>query len=146
MLRSSLIAVGLFTASLLALVALGRTAVAKNDEPKTLVPSISEIMVEAHGCRTAYIKQIRNELTKDDPDWIVVESKSRELVRVGKLLALNSPPKGTREAWDHITNLYVARATVLVDAAERKDKPEADLLSRRITTMCVTCHRAHRSQ
>jgi len=144
-LRPSLTAAVLFAATFLAITSLGRPAVARAEEPKKLVPSISEIMVEAHGCRTAYIKQVRTELAKDDPDWLLVETKSRDLVRVGKLLALNTPPKGSRESWDRTTGLYVARATVLVDAAERKDKEEASLTARRITMMCASCHRDHRN-
>jgi hypothetical protein len=114
------------------------------EAPKTLVPTIAEIMDEAHGCRTAYIKQVRTELAKDEPDWDVVESKSRELVRVGKLLAMNTPPHGTRESWDRQTTLYTARATVLVDAAGRRDKEEAVVETNRMIQMCATCHRNHR--
>jgi hypothetical protein len=143
--RSTFNAIALFAASTMAFAAFGRAAPARAEEPKKLVPTISEIMIEAHGCRTAYIKQVRTELAKDEPDWLVVESKSRELVRVGKLLALNAPPKGTRAEWEQITNLYVARATVLTDSAERKDKEEAGLTARRIGMMCSTCHRAHRN-
>lgn len=112
--------------------------------PKSLVPSIADIMVESHGCRTAYIKQVRTELGKDEPDWRLVEVKSRELVRTGKLLALNTPPTGSRESWENLTTLYTARATVLADAAERKDKEEAVVEANRMMRMCATCHRAHR--
>ena len=117
---------------------------AQPEPPKTLVPTIADIMDEAHGCRTAYIKQVRNELAKDEPDWYVVESKSRELVKVGKLLALNTPPNGSRESWERQTTLYTARATVLLDAAERRDKEEAVVETNRMIRMCATCHRAHR--
>ncbi|HJZ59782.1 MAG TPA: hypothetical protein VKE74_32875 [Gemmataceae bacterium] len=137
-----LIPVALFFVSLVA-VARAEPA-ARSEPPRELVPSISDIMVEAHGCQTAYIKQVRNELAKDEPDWYLVEAKSRDLVRVGKLLALNNPPHGSRESWEKFTAVYTARATVLVDAAERKDKEEATVETTRMLRMCATCHRAHR--
>jgi hypothetical protein len=112
--------------------------------PKSLVPSIADIMDESHGCRTAYIKQVRTELGKDEPDWNLVEAKSRELIRTGKLLALNTPPTGSRESWERLTTIYTARATVLADAAERHDREEATVEANRMIRMCATCHKAHR--
>ena len=69
------IAVALFAAS----VTLVGHAVGQ-DEPKSkpLVPTIKEIMNEAHKCRTAYITDVRKELVKDEPDWYAVESRSRD--------------------------------------------------------------------
>lgn len=120
----------------------------KVDSPQSkselLVPTIRQIMHEAHRCRTAYIRDVRTEFEKNEPNWSLAEARSRDLVRVGKLLALNTPPKGTAESWERLTNLYIARASILVDAAERQDREEGKLVARRMVSMCATCHSAHR--
>lgn len=141
--RALFTALGLLVATSAALP--GHTAPAPAAGPeKPLVPTIKEIMRQSHRCSNAYIGFVEDELDKKEPDWAVVEAKSRELVRVGKLLALNTPPKGTAGSWERFTTLYTARATVLVDAAGRKDRREAELTTERMLGMCVTCHRAHK--
>lgn len=122
-----------------------RSSWAQAQEPKKpLVPTIKEIMREAHKCSTAYIRYIRIEMDKDEPDWKIVQDKSRELVRAGKLLALNTPPKGSAESWERITTLYTSRATVLSEAAEVRDLEEGRVVARRMQAMCSACHRAHK--
>lgn len=123
----------------------GQPAPAPAPQPaKPLVPTIKEIMQRSHRCSNAYIRDVEDELDKKESDWTVVAARARELVRVGKLLALNTPPKGSKESWEKLTTLYTARATVLVDAAERKDKEEATLQTERFFGLCRTCHQAHR--
>jgi hypothetical protein len=114
----------------------------RGDEEK--IPTIKEIMRESHQCQTAYIKTVRDELKKDQPSWSLVESKSRDLIKSGKLLAKNTPPKGTPEAWEKITGVYTANAVLLTDAAERRDKDTAIRHQQAMFRMCAACHRAHR--
>jgi hypothetical protein len=64
---------------------------------------------------------------------------------MGKLLARNTPPGGTRESWDHLTTLYIAHATILVDATQHKDMESAMNHTKKLFAMCATCHRAHRN-
>ena len=117
----------------------------RSQEPKKpLVPTIKEIMREAHQCRTAYILDVQREMGKEEPDWELVGVKSRELVRAGKLLSLNSPPNGSAESWEKLTSVYIARATLLADAADRKDKEEGSVVARRLRSMCASCHRVHK--
>jgi hypothetical protein len=110
------------------------------------VPTIKEIMEKAHRCRTAYIKLVREELVKADPNWPVVENKSKEMVQMGHWLAKNTPPRGSKESWEKFTSLYVAHATILTDAAERKDKETALVHQKKLSAMCATCHREHRGR
>ncbi len=122
-----------------------RVRSASAQEPnKPLVPTIKEIMREAHQCRTAYIRDVRIEMDKDEPDWELIGARSRELVRAGQLLSLNTPPNGSAESWKKQTSLYIARATVLAEAAERKDQEEGRIVARRLQSMCAGCHRAHK--
>ena len=108
------------------------------------LPSIAEIMQQAHRCRDAYILHVRNQLAKPDPDWQEVEKRSKDLVRMGQLLSLNKPPRGSQETWELLTSVYVARASLLGDAAQNKDKESALLHQKKLSSMCVTCHQAHR--
>lgn len=108
------------------------------------LPSIRDIMQEAHRCRTAYILTVRQELQKDQPNWDVVRKKSTDLVRMGNLLGLNKPPRGSAESWSKLTGLYVAHATLMADAAERTDKETANRHQLALSRMCIGCHREHR--
>jgi len=134
------LAIGFFALA----VGLSTTPLCSQETKKNLLPTIKEIMNEAHQCKTAIIREVRQEMEKEPPDWERIGARGLELVRVGKLLALNTPPKGTTESWAYLTGLYQARATVLVDAAKRKDLEEARLTSRRMHTMCASCHREHK--
>jgi len=128
----------------LSVVLLSLTAKLAGGEDDKL-PTIKEIMNEAHRCRTAYVRVVKEQLQKDTPDWEGAEKTSKELVRMGKLLARNTPPGGTRESWEHLTTLYIAHATILVDATQRKDMETALNHSKKLYGMCATCHRAHRN-
>ena len=108
------------------------------------VPTIAQIMQEAHRCRTNYIGQVRFQLGKSDTDWSEVEKKSNDLVRMGQLLWLNNPKKGSRDSWGLFTSVYVANASLLAEAAQKKDKPLALQYQKNLSGMCITCHKAHR--
>jgi hypothetical protein len=108
------------------------------------IPTIKEIMQESHQCRTAYVRLVREELQKEEVDWGMVGTKSRALIQTGKLLAKNTPPKGSAESWEKLTSVYTANAVLLADAAERHDKETATRHQQAMYRMCATCHRAHR--
>jgi len=110
------------------------------------IPTIQEIMSQSHSCSNNYIYRVRRELQKEDPDWYILANRGDDLVRLGKLLGKNTPPRGTRESWEHLTNVYVAHATLLADAAEREDKAAAVVHQKALSSMCATCHRAHRGR
>jgi len=108
------------------------------------IPTIAQIMQEAHRCRTNYIGQVRTQLGKSDTDWSEVEKKSNDLVRMGQLLWLNNPKKGGRDSWEMFTSVYVANASLLADAAQKKDKPLALQYQKNLSGMCINCHKAHK--
>lgn len=108
------------------------------------IPTIKEIMRDAHRCRTNYIYLVRRGLQQQDTAWFDAEQKSRELVKMGHYLQQNTPPKGTRDDWEKITNIYISHATLLADAAERQDMETATHHLGKLQRMCATCHRAHR--
>ena len=108
------------------------------------IPSIAEIMQEAHRCRTNYIGQVRTQLARSEPDWPEVEKKSNDLVRMGQMLWLNNPKKGSRDSWEMFTSVYVANASLMTDAAQKKDKNLALQYQKNLQGMCITCHKAHK--
>jgi hypothetical protein len=130
--------------ALLAVPLLALTLPPASADEDNKVGSIKQIMEEAHRCRTAYVRVVGEQLRKEEPDWKGAETTSRELIRMGKLLALNTPPKGSKESWEHLTSVYVAHATLLTDATMRKDKDTALQHQQKLYRMCSTCHKAHR--
>ena len=127
---------------------LGSMIAVRSEEPdetrKGQLPSIREIMQESHQCRTAYVRQIREEMNKDDINWSLVETKSKQLITTGKMLALNTPPKGTITGWENKTTIYTANAVLMSDAAEKKNKDDVNYHVKKLVAMCATCHREHR--
>src|SRR5213082_2036914 len=93
----------------LLLLAVPPAGLARREPPK--IPTIKEIMQEAHRGPTAYILEVRKELSRENTDWPVVEQKGKDLVRMGRLLAMNTPPKGSKESWRNYADVYVASAT-----------------------------------
>jgi hypothetical protein len=111
--------------------------------PREVVPSIADLMQEGHNCRTAHIKLIDQQLHQSDANWSDVQTKSRDLIRIGKLLAKNTPPGGSKESWEKFTTLYVANATLMSDAAERKNRDEVTYHTKKLRRMCNDCHTKH---
>lgn len=112
-------------------------------EPEQLLP-IKVICYR--GCNRnsdSYVRIIGTQLARFEPDWREVEQNSRDLVRMGKLLAQHKPPRGDLESWRKLTDLYTARATLVVDAVEQRDKDTA-LKQLRLVVNCRACHQAHK--
>ncbi len=117
---------------------------AAGDEEKT--PTIKEIMQQAHSCRSNSLARIREQINRDDPNWTVLENRAEDLMRFGKQLAANTPPKGTTESWERLTAVYTSHATLLADAAHREDRETAGLHLKKLSSMCAACHKAHRGR
>jgi len=111
--------------------------------PSGWVPTIVQIMDEAHRCRTNYVGQVTREAGKDDPDWEAAGVRSRDLIRMGELLAKNTPPRGSADSWEHFTTLYVANARLMADAAEKRRKDDVLYHTRKLRAMCAECHKKH---
>lgn len=117
---------------------------AKPDPQAAPLPTIKEIMNQAHRCRSNYISQVRIGLSQPEVPWTNVEQRSRDLVQMGKYLQRNTPKRNWGEPWERITNVYISHATLLADAAERQDLESAKWHSEKMRALCARCHREHR--
>lgn len=108
------------------------------------IPTIRQIMQQAHRCQNNYIYQVGRDLKQLEVDWSNLEQRSRDLIRMGKYLQQNTPPRGGGKEWERITGVYVAHATLLADAVDRHDLPTAQQHTQQLKQLCARCHRAHR--
>lgn len=131
----------------LVLVALGLLGSGNlHGEPEKAL-SIKDIMQEAHrGCNSNghnYFRLISDQLIKVAPDWAVAEQRSRDLVRMGKMLSQLPPPRGSLDSWRTFTDRYMAEAAITLEAVEQRDIAAAQKHLRLIAN-CRDCHMAHR--
>lgn len=113
-------------------------------EPAERIPTIREIMQQAHRCRNNYIYQVSRDLNQPEVEWSNLEQRSRDLIQMGKYLQQNTPPRGAGPAWERITGVYISHATLLADAVERRDLLTAQEHTVKLKQLCAHCHSAHR--
>jgi hypothetical protein len=107
-------------------------------------PTIKEIMTKAHKGGDSLLSTVGKDLKAAEPDWADVQTKSKELVKLGTSLGKNTPPKGEKESWEQLTKAYLDCAKTLEAAADKKDKETAAAAQKKLTTMCMNCHMVHR--
>src|SRR5262245_8724315 len=106
--------------------------------------TIKEIMTKAHKGGNSLIQVVGKELKANDVDWDHVTDHVKDLVKLGKGLAKNEPPRGDKASWEKLTKQYEDNATALQKAAEKKDKKAAVEAHKKLTGMCMTCHKVHK--
>lgn len=88
--------------------------------------------------------QIGQALQGGSPSWSDIQAKAKEYVDLAKVLAKQTPPRGSKSSWDELTAALVAAAEDLNAAAEKKDLKAATTAHDQLKNSCQTCHRAHR--
>jgi hypothetical protein len=119
--------------------ALSRSAAQDDKEP-----SIKQIMTKAHKGGNSLLMKIGKELKGGDVDWSQVREQSKDLVKLGKALTKNEPPKGEKASWETLTKLYQKNATTLDEAVDKKDKDAAVAAHGKLAGSCKACHTAHK--
>ena len=127
-------------AALIGLAAAWSQLIAEDDTE----PSIKEIMTKAHKGGKSLLSTVGGDLKSAEPNWDDVQTKAKELVKLGKSLGKNDPPKGDKESWEKLTKSYVDTAKQLDDAAQAKEKSKAVTAHSKLTKMCAACHKAHK--
>ena len=107
-------------------------------------PSIKEIMTKAHKGGNALLGKMAKELNSSDVPWDQVTTQSKALVRLGKALAKNTPPKGEKASWEEQTSKYNKNAQALVEAVDKKDKDAATTALKALQGSCKACHSNHK--
>ncbi len=106
-------------------------------------PPIKEIMTKGHMGGDSLLGGIEKQVKADSPDWDAVTKNADQLVEFGKVLAKSDPPKdakGTKEAWQKQTQIYVDNVTALDDAAKKKDKSATAASAMKLRNSCGGCH------
>jgi hypothetical protein len=107
-------------------------------------PTIKEIMTKAHKGGDAILGTLGKDLKADSPDWDKVQKETKDLVDLGTALGKNDPPKGEKDSWMKLTMAYLDTAKDLDAAAGKKDKDTAAADQKKLTGMCMNCHKAHK--
>jgi hypothetical protein len=127
-------------AALIGLAASGTQSIAEDDKD----PSIKEIMTKAHKGGNSLLSTVGKDLKSGEPNWDDVQTKTKELVKLGKSLGKNDPPKGDKESWEKLTKSYLDTAKQLDDAVRAKEKSKAVTAHSKLTKMCAACHKVHK--
>ena len=127
-------------AALIGLAASGTQSIAEDDKD----PSIKEIMTKAHKGGNSLLSTVGKDLKSAEPNWDDVQTKTKELVKLGKSLGKNDPPKGDKESWEKLTKSYLDTAKQLDDAVRAKEKSKAVTAHSKLTKMCAACHKVHK--
>ena len=127
-------------AALIGLAASGTQSIAEDDKD----PSIKEIMTKAHKGGNSLLSTVGKDLKSAEPNWDDVQTKTKDLVKLGKSLGKNDPPKGDKESWEKLTKSYLDTAKQLDDAVRAKEKSKAVTAHSKLTKMCATCHKVHK--
>jgi hypothetical protein len=133
--------------SLLIVLALGALCLVNErhaDAQAGKTPSIKEVMKKLHGGANSPLVVVRMDLQDEQPDWAEIQRRSQEFVTLGAALAKNDPPKGDKQAWAKLADLYVQDARILAEAAMKRNKKTAVEAHTRLTGSCKGCHTAHR--
>ena len=106
-------------------------------------PTIKEIMAKLHRGPRCLRTVIARDLKAADPDWGEIEKETREFVKLVGELRKKSPPVGTKESWEQLTQVFLDNAKAMASAAQKHDKPAALRAHARMGN-CKTCHDAHK--
>jgi cytochrome c556 len=115
-------------------------------DEKTDAPSVKDIMTKAHKGADSLLGKLKTEVKAGEPDWAAVQKQTKELVRLGDSLAKAKPPRGDDESWKANTAGYQTAVKKLDTAAADKDVKATEGSLNKLTTTCVTCHKAHKAK
>jgi cytochrome c556 len=136
LMQSTFLVAILSTTALLALT----PAYARNVE----APSVKEIMDKANKPTGIYFN-LGQDLKGDNPAWSDIQQEAKELKQLADALRQAAPPRGDKDSWDKLTNLYANNAKALLQAAAKMDQAAArEAHAKMGGNACMTCHKAHR--
>ena len=106
--------------------------------------SVKEIMGKLNKGPKAMTLAIKRALQAPSPSWDEIQKETQEYANLVKALGQAEPPTGDKSSWEKLTSEYVASATALDQAVQKKDKSAALAAHGKITRSCLNCHKAHR--
>ena len=118
----------------------GVTAAAQGER----TPSIMALMHKQYDVSRAPFVVVRKELASETPDWDKVQAATRSFATLAAALKKNTPRRGDQASWAKLTDLHLADARALDEAAAARDREGARAIHRRLAASCKACHDAHR--
>jgi hypothetical protein len=109
-------------------------------------PTIKEIMGKLNKGPNSLCPSIGKDLRADEPKWDDIQKEAKEFATFAEELPKRNPPRGDKANWEKLAKAYAENAKGLDAAAQKKDKPAAQAVHRRLADMknCNACHDAHR--
>jgi len=110
------------------------------DKAKDKVPTVKEIMKQAHGeggLRTQVIAASKK-------DWKDADKPLETWVKLAADLGKNKQPIGEPDSWKKLTNEYEKTVKELATAVKDRKDDDAKAALKTLTAACGTCHKAHK--
>jgi cytochrome c556 len=109
-------------------------------------PAIKDVMDKLHKGAKSPLAQLKTQLKSESPDWAQVKKLSKEFVEYGSALPKNEPPRGDIADFKALATTYYENAKKIDEAAQREDKAAAQAAFSKLSSLCKTCHAAHKEQ
>ena len=130
---------GIALAGVIALVPILGTAAA---DEKT--PSIKEIMKTVASSKAEKGLCAKCADAGKSANWDEAQKLAKTLTECCANLPKTKCPKGDAASWEKLTKQYEENATALQKAAEKKDKKAALEAHKKLSGMCMSCHKVHK--
>jgi cytochrome c556 len=109
-------------------------------------PAIKDVMDKLHKGAKSPLAQLKAQLKAESPDWSEVQKLSKEFVEYGSALPKNTPPRGDVDDFKKLATTYYENAKAIDAAARKEDKKAAQAAFSKLSSLCKTCHAAHKEQ
>jgi len=116
---------------------------AGSDATETKTPSVKEIMQKLHGGKGLRIK-LNKDMRAEKLDWTEIQKDTKEILKFAEALPKNEPPRGEKESWQKLSEVYIANAKALDTAADKQDTASLKSAFAKMGGSCTKCHNAHK--
>jgi hypothetical protein len=108
-------------------------------------PTIKKVMQTLHGkAKTSPLNTVKAALKGDSPDWAKVQKEAKVFASYGAALPKNDPPRGDKEAYEKLAKAYAVASESLETHAKKEDLQGSRDTLKKITSLCMPCHKDHR--
>ena len=113
-------------------------------QDKKDVPTVKEIMAEAHKGKKALMPKIKAGVKEEK--WDDIAKDADKYKDLGAALGKNKPEKGDADSWKKLTEEFKKSTAAVAKGVEKKDQKAANEALTKIGKSCMTCHDEHRSK
>ena len=113
-------------------------------QDKKDVPTIKEIMAEAHKGKKSLIAKLKAGVKEEK--WDDIAKDAEKFKDLGVALGKNKPEKGEAASWKELTAEYKKSTAAVAKGVEKKDQKAANEALVKIGKSCTSCHDEHKSK